>query len=223
MMLAFRLARRELRGGVRGLRIVLACLALGVAVIGAVGTLRVATERGLQADGRRLLGGDLEIDSGAQPLPDAVRDWLVAHGARLSEHRRAAHPAGRPVRRAHAGRTEGGRSGLAAGRHGRNRPAPPGRAGAGRAGRAVRAADQPGRARPAGPASGRHRAAGQRQLHRPRRAGSRAGRAGDAGAVRAARGDSAGGGARHRADRAGFAGHLSAARGAAAGHRRHAP
>ncbi len=84
MMLAFRLARRELRGGVRGLRIVLACLALGVAVIGAVGTLRAAAERGLQADGRRLLGGDLEINSGSQPLPDAAKNWLVAHGASLS-------------------------------------------------------------------------------------------------------------------------------------------
>jgi putative ABC transport system permease protein len=84
-MLALRLARRELRGGVRGLRIVVACLALGVAVIGAVGTLRAATERGLQADGRRLLGGDLEIDSGSQPLSDTVRGWLTARGARLSE------------------------------------------------------------------------------------------------------------------------------------------
>ena len=85
MMLALRLARRELRGGVRGLRIVVACLALGVAVIGAVGTLRVATERGLAADGRRLLGGDLEIDSGSQRLPDAVRGWLAARGAHLSD------------------------------------------------------------------------------------------------------------------------------------------
>ena len=39
MNLVLRLARRELRGGVRGLGIVLACLALGVAAIAAVGTL----------------------------------------------------------------------------------------------------------------------------------------------------------------------------------------
>ena len=39
MILAFRLARRELRGGVRGLRGVVLCLALGVAVIAAVGGL----------------------------------------------------------------------------------------------------------------------------------------------------------------------------------------
>ena len=36
LLLAFRIARRELRGGLRGLRIVLACLALGVAAITAV-------------------------------------------------------------------------------------------------------------------------------------------------------------------------------------------
>jgi putative ABC transport system permease protein len=84
-MLALRLALRELRGGVRGLRIVLACLALGVAVIAGVGSLRVAIERGLDADGSRILGGDLEVDGGAQPLPDTLRDWLRAHGARLSD------------------------------------------------------------------------------------------------------------------------------------------
>ncbi len=53
--LAFRLARRELRGGVRGLWIVLLCLALGVSVIAAVGSLRAATDSGLAADGRRIL------------------------------------------------------------------------------------------------------------------------------------------------------------------------
>ena len=85
VMLALRLARRELRGGVRGLVIVLLCLALGVAVIAAVGTLRAAIDSGLAADGRALLGGDLEIDGGSQPLPDTLRDWLRAQGARLSD------------------------------------------------------------------------------------------------------------------------------------------
>ena len=84
-MLAFRLARRELRGGVRGLWIVLLCLALGVSVIAAVGTLRVATDRGFAADGRRILGGDLEVESGSQHLPDALRDWLRTRGAALSD------------------------------------------------------------------------------------------------------------------------------------------
>lgn len=84
-MLALRLARRDLHGGVRGLWIVLLCLALGVAVIAGVGSLRAATDRGLEQDGRRILGGDLEVESGSQPLPDTLRDWLRARGARLSE------------------------------------------------------------------------------------------------------------------------------------------
>ena len=73
-MLAFRLARRELRGGVRGLWIVLLCLALGVAVIAAVGTLRAATDRGLAEDGRRILGGDLEVENHRSYLLEAVND-----------------------------------------------------------------------------------------------------------------------------------------------------
>jgi putative ABC transport system permease protein len=85
MRLAFRLARRELRGGVRGLWIVLACLALGVAAIAAVGTLRAGIDRGLAADGSRILGGDLEVQGGADPLPDALRTWLTARGAAWSD------------------------------------------------------------------------------------------------------------------------------------------
>ncbi len=85
MMLALRLARRELRGGVRGLGIVLLCLALGVAAIAAVGTLRAATDAGLTANGRQILGGDIEIGTGAEPPPAALRVWLQAREARLSE------------------------------------------------------------------------------------------------------------------------------------------
>ena len=85
MILAVTIARRELRGGVRGLWIVLLCLALGVGVIAAVGTLRAAVDAGLAADGRALLGGDLEIDGGSQKLPDALRDWLHQEGATTSD------------------------------------------------------------------------------------------------------------------------------------------
>jgi len=84
-LLAFRIARRELRGGLRGLRIVLACLALGVAAITAVGTLRASVDAGLAADGARILGGDVEIASPYRPLGEAPRAWLAARGARMSE------------------------------------------------------------------------------------------------------------------------------------------
>jgi putative ABC transport system permease protein len=85
MILALTIARRELRGGVRGLWIVLLCLALGVGVIAAVGTLRSAVDAGLAADGRSLLGGDLEVDGGSQPLPQQLSAWLHAQGATTSD------------------------------------------------------------------------------------------------------------------------------------------
>jgi len=84
-VIAFTYAARELRAGVRGLRIVLACLALGVAAIAAVGSLREGVQSGLATEGRRILGGDLEVQSGAQPLPDTLRTWLEARGGRVSD------------------------------------------------------------------------------------------------------------------------------------------
>jgi putative ABC transport system permease protein len=82
--LAWRLALRDLRGGLRGMRVVLACLALGVAAIAAVGSLRAAVDAGLASDGARLLGGNIAIESGAEPLPDSLRAWLTARGAATS-------------------------------------------------------------------------------------------------------------------------------------------
>ncbi|WP_373355889.1 ABC transporter permease [Pseudoroseicyclus sp. CXY001] len=58
---AARLARRELRGGLRGFAIFLACLALGVAAIAALGSVRAAITAGLESEGARLLGGDAEM------------------------------------------------------------------------------------------------------------------------------------------------------------------
>ncbi|MCX7380540.1 MAG: ABC transporter permease, partial [Alphaproteobacteria bacterium] len=89
MILACRLALRELRGGLRAslrsMAIVLACLALGVTAIAAVGTLREGVARGMAADGARILGGDIDIQGGAQPLPETLRAWLRARGAVISE------------------------------------------------------------------------------------------------------------------------------------------
>ena len=85
MILALRFAARELRGGAAGLRIVLACLALGVAAIAAIGSLRAAVDAGLAANGRQILGGDLAVAGGAEALPDALKTWLSGQGARLSD------------------------------------------------------------------------------------------------------------------------------------------
>ncbi len=59
--LAFRLARREMRGGLRGFGIFLACLAIGVAAIAGVGSLAAAVDAGLKGDARMVLGGDVEF------------------------------------------------------------------------------------------------------------------------------------------------------------------
>ncbi len=62
LRLVFRLALRELRGAGAQLAIFVVCIALGVAAIAGVGSLSRAVEDGLAAEGRKLLGGDIEAD-----------------------------------------------------------------------------------------------------------------------------------------------------------------
>ena len=78
--LGWRLARRELRGGLRGFGIFLACLSLGVAVIAGVGSLGAAIDAGLHGDARALLGGDLEFNLAQRPASDDERTFLAAQG-----------------------------------------------------------------------------------------------------------------------------------------------
>lgn len=59
LRLAGTFARRELRAGVRGFRIFIACLALGVAAIAAAGSTAEAFRQGLAGQARELMGGDL--------------------------------------------------------------------------------------------------------------------------------------------------------------------
>ena len=61
MSLSLTIAKRELRGGLKGFRVFLACLALGVAAIAAVGTLRTGIQQGLSDQGAVILGGDAEM------------------------------------------------------------------------------------------------------------------------------------------------------------------
>ena len=61
MNLAFRLARREMRSGLGGFRLFIACLALGVGAIAAILSFSRAVEEGLRADAREILGGDVAI------------------------------------------------------------------------------------------------------------------------------------------------------------------
>lgn len=85
LRLAATFARRELRGGLRGFRILLACLALGVAAIAAVGSVRAAIEAGLARDGAALLGGDAELDFTYRFATDDERAWMEARALAVSE------------------------------------------------------------------------------------------------------------------------------------------
>src|ERR1700688_3383982 len=84
MPLAWRLAWRELRGGLRGFRIFIACLAVGVAVIAGVGSLSAAVGAGLRADARAMLGGDVELHLVQRPATPQQRAYL-ARNADVSE------------------------------------------------------------------------------------------------------------------------------------------
>jgi putative ABC transport system permease protein len=60
LTLAFRYAFRELRSGLAGFRIFIACLALGVAAIAGAGSLNQAIQAGIEEDAQLLLGGDIQ-------------------------------------------------------------------------------------------------------------------------------------------------------------------
>ena len=57
--LALRYALRELRGGLRGFYVFIACIGLGVLAIAGVGSVAASLSDGLAREGRTLLGGDV--------------------------------------------------------------------------------------------------------------------------------------------------------------------
>ena len=83
--LAWRIARRELRGGLKGFRIFLACLALGVMAIAAVGMVRAAIEAGLRDQGSVLLGGDAEMEFTYRFADEGERAYMTRISTGLSE------------------------------------------------------------------------------------------------------------------------------------------
>jgi putative ABC transport system permease protein len=175
---ALRIAGRELRGGLGGFRIFLACLALGVAAIAAVGSVREAIQEGLSREGAAILGGDAEMSFTYRFASDDER----AHMDRIAEdrvrdgrfplhgHRRSR---GGPGPRADAGARR--RRGLSALWRGRARPRDAAGRGAGD-GRPARHRHAAASGRPAGAGRGRHGP--------PRHAGFRVARGAGGGARR---------------------------------------
>lgn len=85
LRLAAKFARRELRGGLRGFRLFLACLALGVAAIAAVGSVRAGIQAGLAREGAALLGGDAELELTYRFANPQETAWMHAQSTAVSE------------------------------------------------------------------------------------------------------------------------------------------
>ncbi len=75
-----RLAGRDLRGGLGGFGIFLACLALGVGSISGVGSVTRALSDALAREGGKILGGDVAFSTIHRDLSEAEAAWLAAHG-----------------------------------------------------------------------------------------------------------------------------------------------
>ena len=84
MPLLIRLALRDLRGGLSGFGIFLACIALGVAAISGVGSVSRSLSDGLAAQGRVILGGDASFDLVQREATGAEKDFFRTRG-RLAE------------------------------------------------------------------------------------------------------------------------------------------
>ncbi len=78
--IALRFAVRELRGGMRGFRIFLACIIIGVAAIAGAASLNQSVKAGIEADARPLLGGDLQIDNDTYPATEEQRAAMKQGG-----------------------------------------------------------------------------------------------------------------------------------------------
>jgi len=82
--LAWKFALRELRGGLGGFYVFLACIALGVAAISGVNSVALSITSGIEEQGKTLLGGDVAFRTVQRRLNDQERRFLAAKGT-LSE------------------------------------------------------------------------------------------------------------------------------------------
>ena len=88
-----RYALRELRGGLRGFYVFIACIALGVMAIAGVGSVAASLSEGLAREGRTLLGGDVAFALiQREAKPDEVA-FLRSRGERIGRGDLARHGA----------------------------------------------------------------------------------------------------------------------------------
>ena len=82
---ATRIFARELRGGMSGFKVFVACLSLGVASVAAIGSVRSSIVEGLRQEGAALLGGDAEIQFSYRRADEAELLWMNGNAEQLSE------------------------------------------------------------------------------------------------------------------------------------------
>lgn len=80
LKLAVRFSLREMRGGLSGFLIFLACIALGVAAIGGVNSVARSISAGVADQGQTLLGGDLRFQINQRDASQAERGFLDGLG-----------------------------------------------------------------------------------------------------------------------------------------------
>lgn len=80
LRLATRFALREMRGGLSGFYIFLACIALGVAAIGGVNSVARSITAGISTQGQSILGGDMRFQLNQREVTDAEKTWLASKG-----------------------------------------------------------------------------------------------------------------------------------------------
>ena len=78
--LSLRYALRELRGGLRGFYVFIACIALGVMAIAGVGSVAASLRDGLAREGRNLLGGDVAFALFQREAKPAEVEFLRTRG-----------------------------------------------------------------------------------------------------------------------------------------------
>lgn len=77
---ALRIALRELRGGLSGFYIFLACIALGTAAIAAVNSVSGAITDAISSEGRTLLAGDMRFELDNREATEEERAFLTRYG-----------------------------------------------------------------------------------------------------------------------------------------------
>ncbi len=80
LALALRFAARELRGGLRGFYVFIACIALGVMAIAGIGSVAAGLADGLAREGRVILGGDLAFSLSLREAGTNERAFLDRRG-----------------------------------------------------------------------------------------------------------------------------------------------